>query len=319
MADFSHQHADRYPGVLVDWLDRLLERDAATKAVSVAREALKVIDPERSIRAQVGDRLALIGKKQNDMAMQLEGCSAAFFSSPGLSRLLSLYEAAWQTGDFAVVSSQAIERVQALIDQPKKPYQPDDDKDLERAKADQLLLPHTLLLNGCYQSAMTAAQSFKSLGWTSGANPKSVLFYFFVAALTPRNRQQPFITEEWQTVIQQARARLDPVNFALYQDMSYRTIEQNPLDEQQKQSLLTWLLQETTARIQAIVGNQHRTSYHKAAMLLAVLVQTYSSLGKQQEGRDLISQIETRYSRYSAFRAEIRKAKLHFAYIRVNK
>lgn len=72
--------------------------------------------------------------------------------------------------------------------------------------------------------------------------------------------------------------------------------------------MLSWLLQETTARIQAIVSNQHRTSYHKAAMLLAVLVQTYSSLGRQQEGRDLISQIETRYSRYSAFRAEIRKA-----------
>ncbi|MDW7655721.1 MAG: hypothetical protein SCM11_00960 [Bacillota bacterium] len=308
LATFARQHADRYPGVFVDWLDRILERDATAEAAVVAREALQAIDPERCVRSQVGDRLARIGKQQNDMTMQLEGCSAAFYSSPGLSRLLSLYEAAWQTGDFAAVSSQAVERLQALLDLPKKPYRSDDDKDLERAWADQLLLAHALLLSGRYQVAMEAAKAFESLGWTYGANPKPILFYFFVAVLTPRDRQQSFITGQWQPVAELSMFRGESINFALYQDMSFRIIEQNPPDEQQKQSLLTWLLQEATARIQAIVGNQHRTSYHKAAMLLAVLVQTYSSLGRQQEGRDLISQIETSYSRYSAFRAEIRKA-----------
>lgn len=308
MAAFARQHADRYPGVYIDWLDRLLERDSTDEAVTVAREALQAIYPERSIRAQVGDGLAMIGKKQNDMTMQLEGCSAAFFSSPLLSRLLSLFEVAWQAGDFTIVSRQTVKRLQALVNHTEKSNRTDDDKDLDQARADQLLLSHALLLNGRYQDAMDVSQSFESLGWTYGANPKPVLLYFFVGVLTPRDRQQPFITEQWQTVVQQAGSHLEPINFALYQNLSYLVIDHNPSDEQQKQVLLTWLLQETTARIRAIVSNQHRTSYHKAAMLLAVLVQTISCIGRQQEGRDLISQIETRYSRFSAFRAEIRKA-----------
>ena len=308
LATFARLYANRYPGVFVDWLDRILEREATAEAAVVAREALQVIDPELCMRALAGDRLARIGKQQNDMTMQLEGCSAAFYSSPGLTRLLSLFEAAWLSDNFSIVSSQSVERLQILLVRRKKPYRSDDDKDLDQAWADQLLLAHALLLSGRYQEAMEAAQTFESLGWTHGANPKPILFYFFVAALTPRDRQQSFITGQWQPVVELSLFRDESIDFVLYQDLSYRIIDHNPLDEQQKQSLLAWLLQETTARIQAIVGNQHRTSYHKAAMLLAVLVQTYSSLGWQQEGRDLISQIETRYSRYSSFRAEIRKA-----------
>jgi hypothetical protein len=246
MADFAHQYANRYPGVYVDLLDRILERDATAEAAIVARKALQAIDPELCVRAQAGDRLALIGKQQNNIAMQLEGCSAAFFSSPGLSRLLSLYEAAWQNGDFADVSRQAIERLQALLDQREKPYRSDDDEDLKQARADELLLIHALLLNGCYPDAIEGAQTYQSLGWTYGTNPKPAMFYFFVAVLTPKDRQQPFITEQWQTIVEQAGSRLEPIDFALYQDMSYRIIEHNPLNEQHKEILLTWLQKETT-------------------------------------------------------------------------
>ena len=59
-------------------------------------------------------------------------------------------------------------------------------------------------------------------------------------------------------------------------------------------------------RIDAIVGNQHRKSYWKAAQLLLAVAEVYWSNGEMAKGQTIIDRIREKYRHHSAFRSELR-------------
>lgn len=60
------------------------------------------------------------------------------------------------------------------------------------------------------------------------------------------------------------------------------------LNGEQEEFYLKWCSDEIGCRIDAIVSNQHRGSYHKAAGLLAAMAETLANREEKQEGMDLI-------------------------------
>ena len=80
------------------------------------------------------------------------------------------------------------------------------------------------------------------------------------------------------------------------------------LNGEQEEFYLKWCSDEIGCRIDAIVSNQHRGSYHKAAGLLAAMAETLANREEKQEGMDLIERYRNKYPRHTAFKSEITQA-----------
>jgi hypothetical protein len=80
------------------------------------------------------------------------------------------------------------------------------------------------------------------------------------------------------------------------------------LTSDQQTELLAWCLDVAQRRIDAIVSNQHRGSYDKAALLLASCTELLRLLGKAQEARALLDDVHQRFRRHRAFQAELQTA-----------
>jgi hypothetical protein len=61
-------------------------------------------------------------------------------------------------------------------------------------------------------------------------------------------------------------------------------------------------------RVDAIVSNQHRGSYDKAALLLAACVELLRRLGQAQEAAARLDEARERFARHRAFQIELQAA-----------
>ena len=75
-----------------------------------------------------------------------------------------------------------------------------------------------------------------------------------------------------------------------------------------KQEYISWLEETVAKRVDAIVSNQHRGSYHKAAFLVCILDECLENLKIKNTG-EIIAFYEKKYLRYTAFKKEINKYK----------
>ncbi len=75
-----------------------------------------------------------------------------------------------------------------------------------------------------------------------------------------------------------------------------------------KQDYISWLEETVAKRVDAIVSNRHRGSYHKAAFLVCILDECLENLNMKNKG-EIIAFYEKKYLRYTAFKKEINKYK----------
>ena len=75
-----------------------------------------------------------------------------------------------------------------------------------------------------------------------------------------------------------------------------------------KQDYISWLEATVAKRVDAIVSNQHRGSYNKAAFLVCILDECLENLNMKNKG-EIIAFYEKKYLRYIAFKKEINKYK----------
>lgn len=78
------------------------------------------------------------------------------------------------------------------------------------------------------------------------------------------------------------------------------------LDKQEK--FLSWCLDIATKRVNAIVGEQHRGSYGKAAMLIAACAEVLRLRGNGKEADALFNDARNRFPRHRAFQSELNAA-----------
>ena len=95
----------------------------------------------------------------------------------------------------------------------------------------------------------------------------------------------------------QLRARLEQAYAACVGQVSWTP-------ERQAEAL-SWSLDVAGQRVSAIVSQQHRGSYGKAAVLVAACAETLRLRGKAQEAGELLNDVRNRFPRHRAFQAEL--------------
>ena len=80
------------------------------------------------------------------------------------------------------------------------------------------------------------------------------------------------------------------------------------LSHGQQEQVLSWCLDVAQQRVDAIVGNQYRRSYGKAAMLIAACAEVLRLRGEGKEAGTLLDDVRYRFPRHRAFQAELKAA-----------
>ena len=106
--------------------------------------------------------------------------------------------------------------------------------------------------------------------------------------------------------VERDSARLGLV--ARFQLAIVEVIRSTELSEDEATKYLYWCVRQTGRRVDAIVGEKHRRSYDKAANLLVATAEVLAKKKARADGDALIATYRQRYSRFSAFQAELRSA-----------
>lgn len=270
------------------WLDKLAAAEDWQEAAIVGQEAVRAI-PEGDLRTQAAEILTQAAKEIGDYALILDSFREQFFSSATDSKLALLLQEARKQGS----SADEQEKVLASLNEKKKPVG-------FRVKL--------LLMMGRADDAVKLIGDFKPLGWSSGENGQGLFFAGLLIALSQGNPEAAVIHGLLKRYVITGYSYSD-------KDGSYEQILCHEIVEGLKGIEITesqakrWFniaRKACEARVDAIVSNQHRGSYNKAAELLGALMECYILNGQQSEAKSLLNMYRNvKYKRHIAFKREV--------------
>ncbi|MGD8399640.1 MAG: hypothetical protein PVH64_01705 [Bacillota bacterium] len=277
----------------------------------VVREGLAKIPRDYPVWAEVAQTLVRIGKARQDRQLELEGCRESFLSSPSTPRLVDLYLAAHEEGCFEAVRSVAEARIDELVKIGKDgcPIRYSwHDSEQNTAWVEPELLYNAWLLGGNYKRVFAKCRDQAPLGWSSGQNPRPYLITFMLKVLSGEGSYSQVLYLYWEEILKNTGGGVDADYLQRYRravKWLQRTLR---LTKEQEEFYLKWCIDQIGGRTDAIVSNQHRGSYDKAAQLLTAAAETLANRGRKQEGLDLVERYRNKYFRHTAFKKEIVRA-----------
>ena len=307
------------PRAYLDWFTALAGEGHHQAVLQAAQEALQVLPAGLPIRAAIADHLCDAAAQLNRVEALRSGRWEAFLAKPTLARLLDLWEAAPRGSERTQLMQQAVQHIrdylaQSASRQGRSFLWPGDDG-LERpAIIDNSVLAHACLLAEEVEAARQLATDENVLGWSSGGNSQSLVVAAFLVLLSGKTTKAlpPNLAQLWQWSLQSSasfwyssgtdtiQARLEPVYAQL--------LRGELLSRDQQEKFLAWCLDVAQRRAAAIVGNQYRKSYGKAATVTVACAEVLQLRGDQQEANRFVDDIRTRFPRHHAFQAELKAA-----------
>jgi hypothetical protein len=143
------------------------------------------------------------------------------------------------------------------------------------------------------------------LGWSTGDNPKPLLITFMMMVLSDEGRHAKMLNSQWEEAIGIGYGMSKAYIEKYRKVFTFIKKEYIKLDNEQEEFYLKWCRDEIGRRVDAIVSNQHRGSYHKAAGLLVAMAETLADRGEKQDGMGFIEKYKNKYSRHTAFKREV--------------
>jgi hypothetical protein len=301
---FARQYADQYPRAYLDWIEAL-EKEADTEAViQAAREGLAAIPRDNITRSEVARVLARMGEKRDDHALKLEGYEERFYSEPSIRHVLDLYIAAIECGRWEEMRDQAEQRIKELRGKGRASagYY---DRERKTSSVSEGIVCSVLLLGGRYEQVFEMSRNKGSLGWSSVDHPKQVVVTFTMVVLAKKGFHSNILMKQWEAAIGNTSYEIDKAYIEKYKQLANHARQSISFTGEQEQFYLQWCMDEVGRRVDAIVGNQHRGSYHKAAGLVVAMAEVLASREREQEGKSFIAKYRGKYPRHSAFRSEL--------------
>ncbi|GIV76445.1 MAG: hypothetical protein KatS3mg050_0839 [Litorilinea sp.] len=317
-----------HPRAYLDWFTDLEEAGQYREVLVAAREALEALPDDLPIRAAIADHLCAAASVLNDPESLRAARWEAFLAKPTLARLLDLWEAfpaGKERFTWMQRAAQHMEQLRARNTSGERPYYPTLDlDDLERPVVpDDALLAHARLLAGNWATAHRAVADKKVLGWSRTSSDQGLVLSFLLALLSgqPRQALSPNLERLWLWNLQ--ITTLDRWTYSLTgenelgqrADRIYANYlvggEENSqlrLEAGQEATYLAWCLDVARKRIDAIVSNQHRKSYNKAANLTVACAEVLSHRGEINAADAWVRDIRERFPRHHAFQRELRTA-----------
>jgi tetratricopeptide (TPR) repeat protein len=307
------------PRAYLDWCAALTAEGKHHAILAAAREALRALPRPLPIRAAVADYLCAAALHLHDTTALRAGRWEAFVAKPTLARLLDVWEVTPAGADRIGRMSQAAQHVQhALSNPPPQVTHAWVDAIETPVWPDKSVLAHAYLLAGDWDAAYRLAAPEQVLGWSSSHNTQGLVVSCCLVQMSGAvpGRLPPNLTQLWHWELQNSTGLVswygaDAGEASLLIRLQHAYTECLPeiaLTSDQQAELLTWCLDVAQRRIDAIVSNQHRGSYDKAALLLASCTELLRLLGKAQEARALLDEVRQQFRRHRAFQAELQTA-----------
>jgi|GEM_PF-599154 len=308
IAEFARQYAHKYPRAYIDWIAALETEEDTELIIQVAREGLSRIPRDYTVRAEVAENISRMGERLNDNALKLEGYGESFYSNPSMGYLLDLYNTALECGRFEEVRDQAEQRIMELRVKSGTPVSNYYGGELNMSSVSKGVLYNALLLGGRYEKVFEACKGNGPLGWSSSDNPRPVLVTFMMVLLSQEGVNLNVLAKQWDDAIKNTSYPAEVEHIEKYKQIIDSIKDSIQLNREQEEFYLKWCISEIGHRIDAIVGNKYRGSYHKAAGLLVAMAETLAGRGEKQKGMDLIEKYKNKFPRHSAFKSEIKQA-----------
>lgn len=316
----------KHPRAYLDWFAALEQEGKHAAVLAAARQALDALPANLPIRAAIADHLCAAAAALHDPPALLLGRWEAFAAKPILARLLDLWEATPAGEERVTWMRRAIGQIEAVMarQKPGGPYLPDlswMQDDLERpARPDPVLLLHARLLAGDLEVAYRSVTDRPVLGWSSVSSDQAVAVSFFLVLLSgrPADALPPNLAGLWSQTLGTgigyegygAEGTLIRRLEQVYAEHLAQGVRSGvlALSPEQQQERLAWCLDVARRRVEAIVGNQHRKSYGKAATLAVACAEALWARGESSAARAFVAEIGGRFPRHRAFQDELKRA-----------
>lgn len=321
LAELARQEGRFRPHAWTDWLELIAAENNPAKLLDAAKEALSGLPKALRLRAVAADHLARAAEAMADRETVLTARWEAFRAEPSLSRLLDLRDAApdintkseWmkRAVDYLLQNTPETTRNPEItgrgIDEAKLLLEPGD---RQNTKVSRCLIAYAQLLAGDWQTALEKAKKEPSLGWSSRTNTQAVVvpvLMAWVAGWPEQALQSNFAElfgealehgEAWSQSESRTRIRLREALAEVVPTWSAK-------EESEKASVLEVCVNLAMARVNAIVNNQHRGAYGRAAMLAWATAELLESRGNRRGAEQLISDLLARHSRKPSFKKEL--------------
>lgn len=293
----AEENVEIHPYLYQACCERKLQCQDYAACVAIAEGAVKQIDDNKVIRADISDIAIRSAKKAGDEKQIGYFYQVAFYSNPNSWHLLRLYK----LGDHIVIE-EALKRVRDLrrisfsgstdpVEKKETSIYDDDQKTLYR------------FLLGDYRDILKKCQQNNTyLGWSHDI--KGTIIQLLLLYLKK--------DEEKKTCAE--RNLIEQIKHSI----QYKSIEDEPFDEYltiwrksvvipeaEKEKYVQWLRKEVDKRTESVVGGGYRKSYYKAAELIVVLGAILEERGEINGMQNLIDHYKKQHSRKRAFRSEI--------------
>jgi len=307
------------PRAYLDWCAALAAEGKQQAVLAAAHEALQTLPRPLPMRAAVADYLCSAATHLHDTAALRLGRWEAFAAKPTLARLLDVWEVTPAGVERTRQMFQAAQHVQDTLSNPPEQVTSVWADAIERPVwPDKSVLAHAYLLASDWDAAYRLAVPEQVLGWSSSHNTQGLVVSCCLVQMSGASPGQlpPNLAQLWHWELQNSTGFVswygaDAGEASLLVRLQHAYTECLPevsLTRHQQAAFLSWCLDVVRRRVDAIVSNQHRGSYDRAALLLASCTEVLRLLGKAQEARALLEDIRQQFLRYRAFQVELQAA-----------
>ncbi|RLC56681.1 MAG: hypothetical protein DRI80_15935, partial [Chloroflexota bacterium] len=307
------------PRAYLDWFTALEEEGKHQEVLAAAQEALQALPARLPIRAAIADHLCAAAARLNEPEALRLGRWEAFVAKPTLSRMLDLWDVAVDAAERTALMQRAVEYIRDYLAHPpaRRDGMMRGDDGLERpAWIGQSTLAHACLLAGDWDAAHHLAAQGKVLGWSSRESHQGLVVAAFLVLLSGKTlgALPSNLAQLWQWGLQYSVTAWswgyeeeDPVRERLVRAYAEQ-FAAAALSTDRQERFLSWCLDVAQRRVNAIVGNKHRRSYNKAAVLTVACAEVLRLRGNQAAADALVNEVRGRFPRHRAFQAEMETA-----------
>ena len=315
LAEFARTEGVKRPRTYLDWFAALEEEGKHGEILVEAQKALQTLPPKLPIRAAVADHLCAAATKLKESQALRDGRREAFMAQPTLSRLLDLRDSVSPEKQQQLMSDAASHLTDYLAHPPHREALSFSDflDELESpARVDQSELAHACLLTGNWQAVHQRAAKEQPLGWSHSGNLQGLAVPFFLVLLSGKiiGELPASLSRLWRWGLETSIGSwgFNKSESSLIQRLERAYKEEIPsisLSNGEQNDLMAWCLETATKRATAIVKDQHRGSYDKAAVVIAACAETLRLRGKDDQAESVLAEIRNRFPRHRAFLAEL--------------
>jgi hypothetical protein len=307
------------PRAYLDWFTALEREGQYQEVLAAAQEALQALPARLPIRAAIADHLCAAAAQLDQPEILRLGRWEAFAAKPTLQRLLDLWDVTAEEEQRTALMQHAVEHVRdylAHVPADRVVFTWDNNGLEIPAQIDRSVLAHACLLASDWDAAHQLAAQGKVLGWSSSESHQGLVVAAFLVLLAgqPLEALPSNLAEFWQASLTYSAGSWSweyAQETAIHERLTRTYTERfatAALSADEQKRFLPWCLNVVQERVNAIVSNQYRGSYGKAAALTVACAEMLRLRDNEIAADKLVNGVRGRFPRHSAFQREMRNA-----------